>query len=133
MGPSNDRTGNYMNPVAELVDSGDTFPLNLSEDVGESVGRTTSSIITNVERHPVFAFDIVTGPERGRDAAMGFQKREGTGLDCTLPATAKTEFAQPKSGPSIAGLKSYALSAPFERQKQRKTVSAIDELFQGLD
>lgn len=122
-----------MDPVAELVDSRDTFPLNLSEDVGESVGRTTSSIITNVETHPVFAFDIVTGPERGRDAAMGFQKREGTALDCTLPATAKIEFAQPKSGASIAGLKSYALSAPFERQKQRKTVSAIDELFQGLD
>ena len=122
-----------MDPVAEVVDSRDTFPLNLSEDVGESVGRTTSSIITNVETHLVFGFDIVTGPERGRDAAMGFQKREGTGLDCTLPATAKTEFAQPKSGASIAGLKSYALSAPFERQKQRKTVSAIDELFQGLD
>ena len=122
-----------MDPVAELVDSRDTFPLNLSGDVGESVGRTTSSIITNVKTHPVFAFDIVTGPERGRDAAMGFQKREGTGLDCTLPATAETELAQPKSGASIAGLKSYALSAPFEGQEQRKTVSAIDELFQGLD
>ena len=122
-----------MGPVAELVDSRDTFPLNLSEDVGESVGRTTSSIITNVKTHPVFAFDIVTGPERGRVAAMGFQKREGTGLDGTLPTTAETAFPQPNSGASITGLKSYALSAPFERQKQRKTVSAIDDLFQGLD
>ena len=122
-----------MGSAAELVDSRDTFPSNLSEDIGESVGRTTSSTIIDVETHPVFAFDIATGPERGRDADMGFQNREGIGLEDTLPANAVIEFPQPQSGASIAGMKSYASPAPFERQKRKKTVSAIDDLFQGLD
>lgn len=111
-----------MDPAEELVDSRNTFSSNLSEDVGESLERTTSSNPTDVGTNPILAFGIVTGLERG-----------GAGLDGAIPANIETQFPQPKAGTLIASLQSYASSAPNERQKQGKPFNAIDDLFKGLD
>ena len=129
----NDRVEDKVGPVAELVDRRDTFSSNLSEDAGESLGRTTSIDPTGVGTHPIRAFDIVTGLERARDAEMRLHERGGAGLDGARPAIIETEPLQSKAGTPIASLQSYASPAPVERQKQRKSINAIDDLFQGLD
>ena len=127
-----DRAGGNKGHGVKLVDSRDTFPLNPTEDLGESVRRTKSSNATDVETHPVLTFDIATGPGQGVDAKKRFHERERADLDAAKPANRGTEFPQPTVVASIAGLKSYALSEPVERQKQRKSATAIDDLFQGL-
>lgn len=122
MAPQSRRAENNIDPAEELVDSRITLSLNLSEDVGESLERTTSSNPTNVGTNPILAFGTVTGLDRG-----------GAGLDGTIPANIETQFPQPKAGTPIVSLQSYASSAPFERQKQRKSFNAIDDLFKGWD
>ena len=121
--------------ATELVDSRETFSVNLSEDVGEAMGRTTSSNPTDVGEYPVLAFDIHTGPARVRVAEKRLHESEGAGLDAAKAANGEIKFPEPKAGAAIAGLGSYASPAPIKRQgqKQRKSVNAIDDLFQGLN
>ena len=97
-----------MGPAAEVVDTRATLPLDLSEDTGESVERTTLSHSTGVER-------------------------EGTDLAGIIPANVEPTFSQPKAVASNAGLKSSSSSAPLQRQKEKISFNAIDDLFQGLD
>lgn len=120
-----------MGPATELADSRDTFPSNLSEDVGEAVGRNTLSYPTDVGRNPVLPFDILAEPGRGRGAEKRPREREGAGLDATESANDETRLPLPKAGVAIA-VKSYPSSASDRRQRQRKSVNAIDDLFQGL-
>ena len=114
---------------AEFVDSRNNVPLNQSEDVGESVERNISSNPTRVRTDPVLAFEIVTGSEHSRDVEKRLHEREGPGLDAAEPVECETVFRQPEAGASIPGFESYASSAPVERQKQRRSVNAIDDLF----
>ena len=84
-----------------------------------------------MELCPNLTPDIVTGPGRVRDAEMRFQKREGTGTYGA--ANVETQFLQPKADSCFAGSKLLGPSAPVERQKKKKSLNAIDDLFQGLD
>ena len=122
MAPRSSRADNKVGSTEEFVDSRNTFSLDLSEDVGESLKRTTSSNPIDVGTSPILAFGIVTGPERG-----------GAGLNGAILASNETQFPRPKAGMPIAGLQSYASWAPVERQKQNKSFNAIDDLFKGLD
>ena len=97
-----------MGPAAEVVDARATLPFDLSEDTGESVERTTLSNSTGVES-------------------------EGTDLAGIIPANIQPTFSQPEAGASNAGLMSSSSSAPVERQKEKISFNAIDDLFQGLD
>ena len=97
-----------MGPAAEVVDTRATLPLDLSEDTGESVERTTLSNSTDVER-------------------------EGTDLAAIIPANIQPTFSQPEAVASNTGLMSSSSSAPVERQKEKISFNAIDDLFQGLD
>lgn len=135
MAPYTDEAEPKMGPAMELVDSRETFFVNLAEDVGEAVGRTTSSNPTDVGTYPVLAFDIHTRPARVRVAEKRLHEREGAGLNATEAANGETKFPEPKAGAAIDGLGSYASPAPIlrQRQKQRKSVNAIDDLFQGLN
>ena len=96
-----------MGSPAEMVDSRATLPLDLSEDTGEFVERTTLSHSTGVER-------------------------EGTDLAGIIPANVEPTFSQPKAGASDAGLQSSSSSASLERQEEEISSNAIDDLFQGL-
>ena len=104
----NDRMAGNMGPAAEAVDTRATLPLNLSEDTGESVKRNTLSHSTVV-------------------------KKDGTDLAGTIPSNIEPTFSQPKAAASNAGLKASSSSAPVERQKEKNSFNAIDDLFQGLD
>ena len=97
-----------MGPAAEVVDTRATLPLDLSEDTGESVERNTSSHSTGGER-------------------------EGIDLAGLIPPNVEPTFSQPKACASNAGLKSSSSPAPVERQKEKNSINAIDDLFQGLD
>ena len=132
MAPHTDQAEDEMGHATELVDSRSTLSLNLSEDVGEAVGRTISSNSTDVGTHPVLAFDIYTGPERGRVAEKRLHERGGAALDTTKAADRERGLPQSKSGATIAGLESSTPSAPIKTQSQRKPVNAIDDLFQRL-
>lgn len=127
----NDRAEKNICHAAKLVNGRDSFPLDGSEDAGEPVGRTTPSYGRQEGTHPVLPFDIVNGPEQGKGAEKRPHEREGAGLDAAQPA--EIEFPKPKDGASIAASKMYASSAPMKRQKQRKSVNVIDELFLELD
>ncbi|KAF6241572.1 hypothetical protein HO173_000283 [Letharia columbiana] len=131
--PYTDQAEDRMDPAMELVDSKDNFPLNLSEDFGEAVRRTTSSHATDVGVYSALAFDILTGPERGRGAEKRLREREGAGPGVKKTANGEIESPQPEPGNAIAGFKPCASSAPTKRQRQRKPVNAIDDLFQGLN
>ncbi len=132
MAPYTYQAEDEMGHAAEPVDSRSTFSLNLSEDAGEAVGRTISSNPTDVGTHPVLAFDIYTGSERGRVVEKRLQERGGAALDTTKATDREMELPQPKASAAIAGLESYTPSAPIKRQRQRKPVNAIDDLFQRL-
>lgn len=119
--------------ATELVNSRETFPLNLSEDIGEAVGRTTWSNPTDVGIYPVLTFDTPAGPECGRGPGKRLYEREGAGLEITNLTNGEIELQQPKASAAITGLKSHASSAPSKRQRKRKPVNAIDDLFQGLN
>ena len=122
-----------MGSAAEFVDSRATLLSNLSEDIGELVGRNTMSESTNVRTHPLLVLDIAPRPRRGRNAEMRLQEREGTDLDGTISANIEIESPQPKVGASNADLKPSASSVPVEKQKEKRSFNAIDDLFQGLD
>ena len=89
-----------MGPAVEVVDTRPTLPLDLSEDTGESVERTTLDLAGIIPAN--------------------VEPRQLT-------------FSQPKAGASNAGLKSSSSSAPIERQKEKISFNAIDDLFHGLD
>lgn len=108
MASYNDRMAGNMGPAAEMVDTRATLPVDLSEDTGESVERTTLSHSTGVEK-------------------------EGTDLSGIIPANVEPMFSQPKAVASDAGLNSSSPSAPLETQKEKNSFNAIDGLFQGLD
>ena len=97
-----------MGSPEEVVDSRATLRLDLSEDTGEFVERTTLSHSTGVER-------------------------EGTDLAGIVPANVKPTFSQPKAGASGVGLQSSSSFAFLERQEEKISVNDIDDLFQGLD
>ena len=123
----------YVDRVAtELVASKDTFPLHLSEDIGEAVGRNPSSNPTDVGMHSGVALDRLTASERGKEVEKRPHGKEGAGLDATKPAIGEIGSPQRKAAAAIAGFKSYASLAPVKKQRQRKSVNVIDDLFQGL-
>lgn len=132
LAPYADRAEGNLGSVAELMDSRDSVPSNISEDVGEAVGRIKSSNSTDVGIYPVLPVDSFAGPERRRGAAKCLYEKEGAGLDATKAANDEIELPQPKSGAVIAGLKSYASPLPIKRQRRRKAANAIDDLFRGL-
>lgn len=130
-----DRAEDEVGPATELLNCRDTFPLSLSEDVGEAMERTTSSNPTDVGKFPVLTFDIHTSTRPGRrtDAKMRLlHQREGAGLETINPAHSEIGLQQTKASAAITGSKSQAPSAPIKRQRKRKSVNAIDDLFQGL-
>lgn len=132
LAPYADRAEDNLGSVTELMDSRDFVPLNFSEDVGEAVGRFKSSNSTDVGIYFVLPVDIVAGPERRRGATKCFYEKEGASLDATKAANDEIEPPQPKAGAVIAGLKSHASPVPIKRQRRRKSVNAIDDLFRGL-
>lgn len=127
-----DRAEDEIGAATEPAASRDAFFLHLSEDTGEVVGRPISSDHTDVGTYPGLAFNTLTRPERGKGAEKRLHVREGAGLDATKPAIDEIESPQPKAGGAIADFKSFASLAPIKRQRQRKSVNAIDDLFQGL-
>lgn len=135
LAPYADPTEDSLGSATELTDSRDTVPLNLSEDVGEAVGRIKMSDSTNVGIYPVHPVDFSIGPERRRGTAKCLYERDEAGLDATKAANDEIESPQPKAGAAIAGLESYVSRAPIKsikRPRRRKSVNAIDHLFQGL-
>lgn len=131
--PYTDRAEDKLVSATELMDGKDPMPLKLSEDVGEAVGRTMSRYSTNVGVYPGLPIDLFTGPEIGRGAAECLYEREGAGLDATKAANGEIEIPQQKAGAVIAAPKSYTSPAPIKRQRRKKSVNAIDDLFQGLN
>lgn len=131
--PYIDQADDEMSPATDLLDSRNTFPLNLSEDVGEAVRRITSSKTTKTGIHPVLASDILTGPEHSRVAEKRLHENEGAGRDASNPANGEIELLLPGASAAIAGSKSHTSSAPFKRQRHKKSVNAIEDLFQGLN
>ena len=123
-----DEAEDGLGPATRLVDSRDAFPLFLSEDIGEVVARSVSRHHTDVGIHPGFVFDPPTGPEGG---SGGENRLEGAGLDADEPPNVQIELLQSKAESAIVGSKSYAMSAHSKRQRQRRSVNAIDDLFQG--
>lgn len=128
-----DPAENELGPATNLVNSRDSFPLISSEDVGEALGRTTSSNPTGGVIYPVLTFATLAGRELGRVTGKPLHERAEAGLDAIRPANGETELPQPKTGVAAAGLESYASSAPTKEQRKGKPVNAIDDLFQGLN
>ena len=98
-----------MGHAAELVGSSNNFPLNQSEDFGESVRRISSNSPTHV-----------TGSE---------YKKEGSSLGAAELVGRETQSPQPEAGASTPGFEPYISAVSVERQKQRLSVDTIDELF----
>lgn len=126
--PFEDKLGS----ATEFTGSRDIVPSNMSEDVGEAVGRIKTNDSTNMGIYPVLPIDTLNGPERHRSSAKCPCEREGAGIDATKATNDEIELPQPEAGAAIAGLESYVSPAPVKRTRRRKSVNAIDHLFQGL-
>ena len=133
MVPCNNRAEAHIGPAAKPADSRDIFPLRLSEDVGESVGRSTWTNSTGVGTRSVLASNIFPEPKYERGADKRLHEREGPGLDGAKPVNDETKFLQPKAGASVRGLDMHASSVSVKRQKHRRPINAIEDLFKGLD
>ena len=119
--PCKDQAEDHTSLAAEYVGSRDTFLLNLSEEVGDSIERCTMSDSTEVGTHSVLAFKTVTRPGCDWGAEKRLYRREGHG---------GPNCSHPNAGATVASLES---SAPVEKQKQRSSVNIIDQLFHELD
>ena len=133
MAPYTDGADDETSRATELVDGRDSLPSNLCEDCGEAVGRTASNNHVGVGVDLVLAVDGLTGLEPGRYPEQHLHERQEAGLDGTKIANGDIDFPQPKTGAAIAGSKSHSSSAPIKRHRQRKSINAIDDLFQGLN
>ena len=128
-----DPTENGMSPATNLVNSRDNFPPISSEDIGEALGRTTSSNRTGVVVSSVLMFATVVGREFDEGTPKRLHGRAGAGSAATKRANGETELPQPKPGVAAAGSRSYASSVSSTKQRKGKPVNAIDDLFKGLD